>query len=58
MKKNYQRTTYTSPEVELLDVCFEGSILQTSNYGSSQAAGQDFSSGNGNILDYTDGDDF
>ena len=59
MKKSFlKNTNYTSPEVELLGVCFEGSILQTSNYGSSQAAGQDFSSGNGNILDYTDGDDF
>ena len=57
MKQNNQKTTYTSPEVETLVVRSEGMIC-TSNYGSSQAAGQYFSSGNGNILDYTGGDDF
>ena len=53
-----QKQVYETPTIETLELRFEGAILDGSNYGSSQAAGQGFSSGNGNIFDYTDGDDF
>lgn len=55
---NKNKSLYEAPQTDVLVVRFEEGILQTSNYGSSRSAGQGFSSGNGNIFDYTDGDDF
>ena len=53
MNKNKQ--AYDRPTTDVLVVRFEANIM---SYGGKQAAGQSFSSGNGNIYDYTDGDDF
>ena len=48
MKKNYQRTTYTSPEVELLVVRSGEAILSMSDnvYGDSGEAGGEVEPGN------------
>ena len=54
---NKTKQGYVAPLSDLLVVRFEENIMSP-NYGSSQAAGQGFSSSNGNIFDYTDGDDF
>ena len=48
MKKTTRKTSYTSPEVELLVVHSEGGILNASNniYGGSGEAGGEIEPGN------------
>lgn len=54
-----KKEVYSQPVSEIYELKLLGSVLlNESNYGSSRSAGQGFSSANGNITDYTDGDDF
>ena len=53
---NKIKSLYEAPTIDILEVQFEGALLQASNYGSSQAAGRGFSSSDENIYDYTDYD--
>ena len=46
MKKIYQKTTYTSPEVETLVVRGEGMICTSLEYGGSGEAGGEIGTGN------------
>ena len=61
MNKNtltFERKLYTAPVCKTHVLQVEENIMSGENYGTAGSAGRGFSSGNGNINDLTEEEDF